>query len=133
MEPPAPHARPAPSSSRADHPPPHTPRSRSLRRRRIDVVRVEAKLVINLPLLLVAQNIVGFRDLLELLLRLLVPRIHVRVILARSLAKLLANLVRGRRLLYTQCAVVILCLCRHSLLPFCNQRGSCAPLNLTQS
>ncbi len=77
-----------------------TPR-RSLRRRRIDAVRVEPKLVVDLPLLVVAQNIVGLRDLLELLLRLLVPRIHVRVILARSLAKRLANLIRGRRLLYT--------------------------------
>src|SRR5579859_1284991 len=55
-----------------------------LGRRRVNLVGVEPQLVIHLPLLLVAQNIVGLGDLLELLLRLLVSRIHVGVILARS-------------------------------------------------
>src|SRR6185437_554847 len=66
---------------------------RGLGRRRIDIVRVEAKLVINLALLLVAEDVVGLRDLLELLLRLLVARVHVRVILARQLAEGLADLL----------------------------------------
>ena len=64
-----------------------SPTRRSLRRRRIDVVRVEAKLVIDLPLLVVAQNIVGFRDLLELLLSFLIIGIHVRMIFARGFAE----------------------------------------------
>src|SRR6185312_10779423 len=78
-----------------------------LGRRGIDVVRVEAELVVDLPLLVVAQNIVGFRNLFELLFRLLVPGIHIRMMLAREFAKRLSNLVRGRRLLHTQRAVII--------------------------
>src|SRR5215469_10014151 len=101
--------------------------SRSLRRRRVDVVRVEAELIIDLPLLLIAQNIVCLGDLLELLLSLLVSRIHIRVILARKFAKRFANLLRRRRLLDPKYPVIIFRLCRHSLLPFCNRRGSSAP------
>ena len=84
---------------------------RRLRRRGIDVVRVEAELVIDLALLLVAQHVVRFRYLLELLFRLLVVRIHVRVVLAREFAEGLADLVRIRPLLHPQRAVVILGLC----------------------
>src|SRR6516162_5834516 len=60
---------------------------------RINVVRVEPDLVVNLPLLGIAQHIVGLRDRFELLLRGLVPWIHVGVILARQLAKRLADLL----------------------------------------
>ena len=42
--------------------------------RRVDLVGVEAELVVHLALLLVAQNVVGLGDLLELLLGLLVVR-----------------------------------------------------------
>ena len=75
--------------------------------RRVDLVGVEAKLVIHLALLLVAQNVVGLGDFLELLLRLLVPRIHVRVIPPRQLAKGLANLLRRGCLLHPEHRVII--------------------------
>src|ERR1700722_10880334 len=106
---------------------------RRLRSRRIDVVRIETKLIVDLSLLVVAQNIVRLGDLLELFLGLFVIRIHVRVVLPRSLAKRLANLIRRRRLLHTQRAVIVFRLCRHSLLPFCNSadfRTSKTLLNL---
>src|SRR6266851_6424119 len=91
--------------------------SGSLRRSRIDVVRVEAKLVVDLPLLVVAQNIVRLGDLLELLLRLLVPGVHIRVVLARSLPERLTNLIRSRRLLHAKYAVIIFRLRRHLSCP----------------
>ncbi len=67
--------------------------------RRVDLVGVETELVVNLALLLVAQHIVGFRDLLELLLGLLVVGIDVGMIFARGFAEGFANLLRRRRLL----------------------------------
>ena len=70
--------------------------------RRVDLVGVEAKLVVDLALLLVAQHIVGFGDLLELLFGLLVVGIDVGMIFARSFAKGLPNLLRRRRLLDAQ-------------------------------
>ncbi len=85
---------------------------RRLGRRWIDIVRVEAELVINLPLLLVAQNVVCLGDLLEAFLGLLVAGVHVRVILARQLAEGLAHLLRRRGLLHPERAVVVLGLCR---------------------
>src|SRR6202022_4422122 len=114
--PPAPRPPPPPAIPRA---PPWKPAApipstgRSLRRSRIDVVRVEAKLVVDLPLLVVAQNIVRLGDLLELLLSLLVSRVHIRVVLARSLPERLANLIRGRCLLDAKYAVIVFRLRRH--------------------
>ena len=75
--------------------------------RRIDLVGVKTHLVVNLALLVVAQHVVGFGDFLELLLRLLVAGIHVRMIFARSFAKGLANLIRRRRLLHAEHCVVV--------------------------
>ena len=72
------------------------------RLRRIDLVGVEAELVVDFPLLLVAQNIVGFGDFLELLFGLLVAGIYIGVIFARKLAKGLADLIRRGRLLYSE-------------------------------
>ena len=46
---------------------------------------VRPELVVLLPLLLVAEHLVGLADLLEASLGLLVPRVHVRVVLAREL------------------------------------------------
>src|SRR3984885_12130351 len=105
---------------------------RRFRSRRIDVVRIETKLIVDLPLLVVAQNIVRLGDLLELLFGFLVIRIHVRMVLPRSLAKRLANLIRCRRLLHTQRAVIVFRLCRHSLLPFCNSADLPHLKNLTE-
>ena len=91
-----------------------TPRS-SLRRRGINVVRVETKLIEHLPLLLIAQHIIGFRNLLELLFRLLVPRIYIRMVLPREFTKRLPDLVRSRRLLHAKRAVIIFRLRCHAV------------------
>jgi len=77
------------------------------RLRRVNLVRVEAQLVIDLALLVVAQNVVGLGDLLELLLGFLVTRIHVGVILTRQLAEGLADLLRRGGLLDSECGVII--------------------------
>src|SRR5579872_407215 len=60
--------------------------------RGIDLVGVETELVVNLALLFVAQDVVGFGDFFELLFGLLVPGIDVGVISARSFAKGLSDL-----------------------------------------
>ena len=78
-----------------------------LGRRGIDLVGVEADLVVNLALLLVAKNVVGLGDLLELLLSLLVARVHVRVIFARSFPESLADLLRRGRLLDAEHRVIV--------------------------
>src|ERR1019366_983273 len=85
----------------------------SFRRRRIDVVRIEPKLVVNLPLLRVAQHVVRLGDLFKLLLGLLVSRVHIRMVFAREFAERLADLFRRRILLYSKRAVIIFRLCRH--------------------
>jgi hypothetical protein len=79
--------------------------------RRIDLVGVEAELVVDLALFVVAQDVVGLGDLLELLFRLLVAGVHVRVIFARKFAEGLADLLRSGRLLDSENAVVVLVLC----------------------
>src|ERR1035437_6649714 len=84
----------------------------SLGRRRVDLVGVEAHLVVDLALPLVAQNVVGLGDLLELLLGPLVAGVHVRVIPPCSLAESLAYLLRGSRLLHAKRAVIVLVLRR---------------------
>ena len=87
-----------------------------LGRGRVDVVRVEPNLVIDLALLVLAQDVVRFGDFLELLLRLLVPGIYVRVIFTRKFAKRLANLIAGRRLLHAKRAVIVFRLLCHEYL-----------------
>src|SRR6185369_12338635 len=81
--------------------------------RRIDVVRVKSQLVVNLALLGIAQDVVRFRDGLELLLGRLVPGIKVRMIFPRELAERLANFFRRRALLYSQLSVIVFVLVRH--------------------
>ena len=78
-----------------------------LRRGRIDIVGIEPELVVNLSLLGIAENVVGLGKSLELLFRGLVARIDVRMILARKLAKRLADVVGGGRLLYPENAVIV--------------------------
>src|SRR5579872_6659800 len=86
----------------------------SLGCRRINIVGIEADLVVNLALLGIAENVVGLGERLEFLLRGLVPGIDVRMVLARQLAKRLANLVRCGGFLYAQDLVIVFfgC-CRH--------------------
>src|SRR3954470_6793159 len=47
---------------------------------RIDVVGVEANLIVNFPLLRIAEDVVGLRELLEPFLSLLISRIDVRMV-----------------------------------------------------
>jgi hypothetical protein len=70
-----------------------------LGRGRVDLVGVEADLVVDLALLLVGEDVVGFGDFLELLFGLFVVGVHVGMILARELAEGLADLIRSGRLL----------------------------------
>ena len=56
-----------------------------------------AESVVEFPLVGVGQHFVGFVDLLEALLRVLVARIEVWVMLPRQLAIRRANLFLGRR------------------------------------
>src|SRR5579883_613880 len=92
---------------------------RSLCRRRVNLVRIEAKLVVNLALFLVAENVIGLRDFLELLLGLFISRIHIRMVFSRKFAEGLADFVRSGRLLYAQNCIIIFALCRrHRLLIF---------------
>ena len=84
-------------------------------RRGIDVVRVKPKLVVNLPLLGIAQNIVGLGERLELLLRALVAGIDVGMVLARKFAERFANVLGRGGLLYAKGGVVVFGLCCHRL------------------
>src|SRR5208283_4307871 len=63
-----------------------------LGRRRIDIIGVEAELVVDLSLLGIAEDVVGFGERLELLLGSLVAWVYVGMILARQLAKRFADL-----------------------------------------
>src|SRR5271165_2762830 len=77
-------------------------------RRRIDVVGIEPDLIVNLALLGIAQNFVGLRQSLELLLSRFVPGIDVGMVLARKFAKRLADVLGGGRLLYPENLVIVL-------------------------
>src|SRR4051812_27801292 len=67
-----------------------------------------AELVVQRTLLRIAEDLEGGRDLLEPLLRLLVPRVHVRVQLLRQLAIRLLDLLGGRGLRHTEKGVRVL-------------------------
>src|SRR5262249_49159915 len=62
-------------------------------RGRIDIVRVEAQLIVNLALLGIAKDIVRLRYLLEPLFGFLVSRVYIRMIFTRELAECLADLL----------------------------------------
>src|SRR5262249_47485312 len=70
--------------------------------------RLLAELIVSLALFGIGEDVVGDRDLLELLLGGLVARIDVRVMLARQLAVRLADLVRRRGPRHAQRLVGIL-------------------------
>ena len=74
---------------------------------RIDVVGIKPKLIVNLPLFRIAEDVIRLGKSLELFLGSFVARIYIRMILAGKLAKRLANVVDGRRLLYPKNAVII--------------------------
>ena len=73
----------------------------------IYVVGVEAKLVVNLALLGIAENVVGFGERLELFFRGLVAGIHVGMIFTRELAERLTDVVGRGGFLDAEGAVVI--------------------------
>ena len=75
--------------------------------RGIDVVGVEADLIVNLALLGIAEDVVRLGERLEFFLGGLVPGINVGVVLARELAKCLANVVGGGGLLHAEDFVII--------------------------
>src|SRR5579863_7120133 len=79
----------------------------SFRRCRIDVVGVEPDLIVDLSFLSIAKNVVGLGERLKLLLRRLVPRIDVRMVFPRQLAKRFADVVSRSRLLHAENLVVI--------------------------
>ncbi len=80
------------------------------RRCRVDRIGVEAKLVVDLALLFVTQDVVRLRDLFELLFGLFVVRVYVRMVFARQLPECLAHLVGRGGLFHAKRAVVVLLL-----------------------
>src|SRR6266852_2268010 len=78
-----------------------------LRRGRIDIVRVEPKLVVNLPFLRIAQDVVSLGKSVKLFFLSFVARIDVNLIHARKFAKRLADVVVGGGLLYPENAVIV--------------------------
>src|SRR5207253_10855604 len=77
-------------------------------RGRIDVVGIKTELVVNLALLGIAKNIVGFGDFFEALLCLLVTGIYIRMMLARQLAEGFADFFTGSIFFDSQYPVIIL-------------------------
>jgi hypothetical protein len=74
----------------------------------INVVGIEADLIVDFSFLGIAEDVVGFGDGLELLLRGLVSRIDVRMIFAGKFTERLADVVSRGRLLYSEDFVVVL-------------------------
>src|SRR4029077_9663088 len=74
----------------------------------MEIVAVEAVLVVHLPLLGVGEDVVGFLKLLEFFLSGFIAGIQVRVIFAREFAKGVANVLRTRLARNSQQLVVIL-------------------------
>ncbi len=68
-----------------------------LRRCRINIVGVKPDLVVDFAFLGIAENVVGLRERLELLLRGLVPRVDVGMVFAGQLAERLAGCPPPRR------------------------------------
>ncbi len=70
-------------------------------------IPIGSKLIIFLPLLRVAQNLVRFVDFLEFFFGGFLVLGHIRVVLARQLAKSAANFVLARRFRHTERLVII--------------------------
>src|SRR5207245_8956132 len=79
----------------------------SLSRRRINIVRVEAELVVNLALFGIAENIIGFGEGLKFCFGSFVSGIDVRMIFARKLAECLADVLGGSGLFYAEDFVLV--------------------------
>src|SRR5208282_1478356 len=73
-----------------------------------NVVRVEPVLIVDLALLFVPQDIVGFLDILELLFRRFVVGIEIRMILARQVPVRLADLLGLGLAIHPERFVVVL-------------------------
>src|SRR4029077_18180825 len=78
-----------------------------LSRGRIDIVGIEPELVVNLPLLGIAEDVVRLGKRLKLFFSGFVARIDVRMILACKFAERFADVVGGGGLLYAQNAVIV--------------------------
>src|SRR5258706_10563262 len=94
------------------------PSTRPARRK---VVAVEAVLVVNLPLLGIGEDVVGFLQLLEFFFRGFVARIQIGVILPRQLAKRRTDILGARLPRHSQQFVIVLFCCRWHV---CSCRGA---------
>src|SRR2546427_1284883 len=79
----------------------------SLSRRWINIVRVEAELVVNLALLGIAEYVVSFGEGLKFFFGSFVSGIDVRMIFARKLAECLADVLGGGGLFYAEDFVIV--------------------------
>src|SRR5512132_1666394 len=70
-------------------------------------IPIGAELIVFLPFLRIAQNLVRFVDLLKFFFGGLFVLGHVRVILTRQFSKSAANLLLARRFRHTECLVII--------------------------
>src|SRR5215469_2357173 len=77
----------------------------------IDVVGVEADLVVDLAFLRIAQDVVGFGEIFEFLFGFFVPGIHVWMVLARQLTKGFADFFLGGVFLHPENPVIVFLLC----------------------
>src|SRR4029077_8378492 len=91
-------------------------------RRRLETtgpVPLRAQLIVFLPLFRIAQNFVRFVYLLKFFFGGLFVLGHVRVILARQLAKSAADFVLARRFWHPECLIIISKLYWHVFPSFC--------------
>src|SRR5438128_4154907 len=82
----------------------------------IDVIGIKSELVVDFPLLGVAEDIVRLGEGFELFFRYLVAGVHVRVILAGKLAESLPDLLSRGALLDAKDSVIVFGLSCHCLL-----------------
>jgi len=78
-----------------------------LGRRRINVVGVETELVVNLALLGIAENVVGFGEGFELFFRGFIAGINIWMVLARKFAECLADVFGGGGFLHAKDFVIV--------------------------
>src|SRR5579862_7578771 len=77
-------------------------------RARESALGIEAVLVVHLPLLGVAQNVVGFLDVLEAVLGRFVAGVEIRVMLARQFPVGFANFIHRSTTRHSQGLVVVM-------------------------
>src|SRR5215469_13232159 len=94
----------------------------------IDVVGVEANLVVDLALLGIAQDVVGFGDGLEFFLSRFVPGIYVGMVFTRKFAEGLADVIGRGVFLDAENLVVVFFGCgRHRFLPLATSTQASTP------